>query len=37
MSDNELAPTPHDVEFTLATPDGQPDQGGVRLVLLTLR
>lgn len=27
MSDNELAPTPHDVEFTLATPDGQPDQG----------
>lgn len=27
MSDNELAPTPHDVEFTIATPDGQPDQG----------
>ena len=27
MSDNELAPTPHDVEFTLVTPDGQPDQG----------
>lgn len=27
MSDNELAPTPHDVQFTIATPDGQPDQG----------
>ena len=27
MSDNELTPTPHDVQFTIATPDGQPDQG----------
>ena len=27
MSDNELTPTPHDVQFTVATPDGQPGQG----------
>ena len=27
MSDNELTPTPHDVQFTIATPDGQPGQG----------
>ena len=27
MSDNELTPTPHDVQFTVATRDGQPAQG----------
>ena len=27
MSDNELPPTPHDVQFTVATRDGQPTQG----------
>lgn len=27
MSDNELTPTPHDVQFTITTPDGQPGQG----------
>lgn len=27
MSDNELTPTPHDVQFTIATTDGQPGQG----------
>ena len=27
MSDNELPPTPHDVQFTVATRDGQPAQG----------
>ena len=27
MSDNELTPTPHDVQFTVATRDGQPTQG----------
>ena len=27
MSDNELTPTPHDVQFTIATHDGQPGQG----------
>ena len=27
MSDNELTPTPHDVQFTVATRDGQPVQG----------
>lgn len=27
MSDNELTPTPHDVQFTIATTDEQPGQG----------
>ena len=27
MSDNELPPTPHDVQFTITAPDGQPGQG----------
>ena len=27
MSDNELTPTPHDVQFTITAPDGQPSQG----------
>ena len=27
MSDNELTPTPHDVQFTITTSDGQPSQG----------
>ena len=27
MSDNELTPTPHDVQFTIATSDEQPGQG----------
>mgnify|MGYP000906666639 FL=1 len=27
MSDNELTPTPHEVQFTIATTDGQPGQG----------
>ena len=27
MSDNDLTPTPHDVQFTIATTDGQPGQG----------
>lgn len=27
MSDNELTPTPHDVQFTVTTRDSQPTQG----------